>query len=589
MPDAQAVDAADEQDFLSLPELAAKYPSFVVQKDWVPATSCISPATDMISILLNCLDPLRVKDHHTLVRMCRLLQIGGQTPPEAGVNSFPKELADFIKEGSKLKGGRPFVYAEVAKDWFDACDDIHEGEGWKPLADALFTVVFKRLCNYNAVTKWFERSNFKVTDWAGFGHLNSQGEVEPRSRAEVHTTYENLYYWQRLVQGKSDETGEDIMTIKSKKFLTAWFMDGKMKTYKKVDCIAPSKHGRAVPAGVLNAWPGYRAEQLPPVPADLVLGLVKPIFDHLRLVICSTEEEFQFFIAWLAQHIQDPANKTGVGILLLGDQGVGKDIIPTWYIKKILGSRVGLQVGKVSHIFGEHSTLLQNKVMCVLDEADPATLSPHMSTLKDMMTADNLSCNPKGKKLYTIENVSNFLITSNNVKKPVSLESTDRRFAAFACNDSKRGDTAYFNTLGQSLNDRSARALYQFLTEFDLSAYGSFQAKRPETQIYRQLKEMHLPIFYSFLSHECVRYVGVETQFVSASSIFEDLMRWAAGANFETRSYNTTNFGIDFKALIAKGDAGVSKKRTASGKMYHVNWSKLEKCLKDNSLFNNNV
>ena len=101
--------------------------------------------------------------------------------------------------------GRPFDSAELARDWQGACNEIQEGEVWKTLADALFTEVFKSLCSYNAGTKIFERSNFKMTDWAAFCHINSQGQVEPRSSAEGSTTYENIFYWQRLVHTISDE------------------------------------------------------------------------------------------------------------------------------------------------------------------------------------------------------------------------------------------------------------------------------------------------------------------------------------------------------------------------------------------------
>jgi hypothetical protein len=592
MPDAGAGGGDEGQDFTTLPQLAAKYPSFVRKQDWTPAPHVVSPETQMIDIFVTSLDPRRLTDHRTLVRTCRLLQLG-QPPLEATTNSIPKELADFVEQYSELKG-LPFDFDEVARDWGDACADIQGGEIWKPLADALFTEVFKRLCNYNAVTKWFELGNFKVTDWAAFGHINSQGQVEPRSRAEVSTTYENIFYWQRKVHEISadeneKENEEESVSFESQPFLKSWFKDGKMRTYKKVDCIAPSKTGNTVPPGVYNSWPGFRAEKLPAVPDDQVDKLVELVLQHFRLVVCRTEEELQFVLAWLAQQIQDPANKSEVGIILIGDQGVGKDIILTWYINFLLGTDAGLQVGKASHIFGEHSTALQNKVLCVLDEADPATLKPHMPNLKDMMTAETLSFNPKGKKEYVTRNTTNFAITTNDNKNPVPVEPTDRRFVAFACNDSKRGDTAYFNALGKTLNDATARAFYQYLLKVNLADYRSFQAKRPETQVYRQLKEMNIPVFYSFLSHECARYGTVETQFQTSTSMFDELIKWADAANFDAKSYNSTNFGIDFKNLLAKGDSGVSKKRFASGRMYKIGWPKLEKCLKRLCLFNTNV
>jgi hypothetical protein len=132
MLDAGAGDAGEEQDYTTLPELAVKYPSFVLKQDWAPASRSISPETHMVDIFVNSLDPGRVLDHRTLFKTCRLLQLGGLPLMEKKLieneTSIPKKLADFVKQCSDVKGV-PFNFAEVAKDWRDACVDIKEGGG----------------------------------------------------------------------------------------------------------------------------------------------------------------------------------------------------------------------------------------------------------------------------------------------------------------------------------------------------------------------------------------------------------------------------------------------------------------------------
>jgi hypothetical protein len=605
MPDAGASGGDEEQDFTTLPELAAKYPSFVLKQDWSPASRTVSPETHIVDILVNSLDPRYVTDHRTLIRMCRLLQLGGQPTLEAETNSIPEKLVDFIEECSKLIG-RLFHSADVASVWQDACKDIQEGEVWKPLADVLFTEVFKCLCNYNAVTKWFERSNFKVMEWAMYCHVNSQGQVFPRTKVQVSTNYENQSYWRRVEVQETSKT-EGRVEIKSVPFLKTWFKDDQHRTYEKVDCIPPSKTGSVVPAGVYNTWKDFRASTLAAVPDDRVNKLIEPVLWHIRNVICANEEEVQFLLAWLARHLQDPANKTEVGIILTGAHGAGKDIIFTWYIEFLLGTDVGLQIGKASHILGDHATALQNKVLCVLDEANFATLKPHVDLLKDVITGKTLQLNPKGKDMFVTRSIVNLLLTTNH-DEPIPLDVGDRRWMALECNDSKKDDTAYFDELGKNLNDTTARAFYQYLLKFDLSDYGNFQAKRPHTQIYNQMKEGNLSVFHSFLSHECMRCAGEKPLFspdenevgcstekleksetCTADAMFAKFMKWAADANFETNSFNKTNFGLDFKKIMKKLDTGVTKKRVASAWMYTIEWSKLEKCLKRYGLFNTNV
>jgi hypothetical protein len=622
MADAGACSDDEAQDFESkistLPELAAKYPSFVLKKDWTPASNSVSPETQMIAILVGSLDPRCVTDHRTLLRTCRLLQLGWlpgfEKPlPKYETTSIPGKLADFIKQCSKVKG-LPFVFAELAREWLAACKDIDGGEVWRPLADALFADVFKRLCSYDAVKEWFQRSNFKVMEWATYCHVNSQGQVFPRTEPQLHTNYQNQYFWEIKKFPKTNKV-EAGVKINSEGFLKRWVKDGDMRTYERVDCIPPSKTGSVVPAGVYNIWKDFRASTLAAVPADRVDKLIEPVLWHIRNVICANEKEAQYLLAWLAQHLQDPARKTEVAIILTGAHGSGKDIIFTWYIEFLLGTDVGLQIGRASHILGDHATALQNKVLCVLDEANFATLKPHVELLKDVITGKTLQLNPKGKDMFVTRSIVNLLLTTNH-DEPIPLDAGDRRWMALECNDSKKGDTAYFDGLGKNLDDTTARAFYQYLLKFDLSDYGNFQAKRPHTRIYQEMMESNLSVFHNFLSHECMRNLGEKPMFspvenevggstekpektpekpepCTSGGIFAKFKSWAGDANLGIDAYAKTRLGKDFTNLMKKNDSGVTKKRSTlkgvSGNIYTIEWSKLEKCLKRYGLFNSNV
>jgi hypothetical protein len=611
MPDAGAGDGDEGQEFTTLPDLAAKYPSFTFKKDWTPAPRSVSPETQMIDIFVDSLDPRSVTDLRALIRMCRLLQMGGapliKKPLTKNKKEYiPEKLVDFIKQCSKVTG-LPFVSDEVAKDWQDACNDIKGGEVWRPLADALFAEVFKNVCSYTAVKEWFQRRTFRVTEWNGFGHVNLQGQVFQRNKLQLTTNYENQSYW-RIVQVPETTKAEGRVEIQSAPFLLKWIKDDEVKKCEKVDCIPP---GCEVPSDVYNTWQGFKAETLPAVPDDQVNKLIEPILEHFRNVICATEEEVQFCLAWMAQQVQKPAEKSGVGIILSGPQGAGKNIIHEWHVKSVLGTDVAKQTGELQSILGKHSTALQNKVLCLLDEANYETLKPYNDVIKNLMTGPTLDLNPKNKDAYITRNLINLMVTTNN-DKSVHLEVGERRWVVFECNDSKKHDTAYFNLLSKNLNDTTARAFYQYLLKFDLSDYGNFQAKRPHTQLYNQMKEGNLSVFYTFLSHECMRYAGEtpifppvenevgcstetpkktpeKTESCKSSSIFAKLREWAGDANFDIGSYKITNFGLDFKNLMKKKDNGVDKKRTGTGWTYIIDWLKLEKCLKRNGLFNNNV
>lgn len=318
--------------------------------------------------------------------------------------------------------------------------------------------------------------------------------------------------------------------------------------------------------------------------------LVEPILEHFRSVICSNNEQLEFHLAWMAQQVQDPAHKTGVGIIYLGEQGVGKDIVTGWFANDVLGKNVAIQCGDTAPIFGTHAVGLQSKVLCVLDEADAGSLKPHIPLLKASMTSDTLDFNPKNKAPYKVQSLVNFWFTSNT-QNPIPLEASDRRFVAFECNNSKKGDNDYFTTLGQRLNNRSARAFFQYLQKVDLRDYCNFQAKRPETEMYHRLKQMNIPMFHTFLSSQCFENPDPEAESCEkAKSMFQQLQAWADSSNFSHRSYTMTSFGRDFSDLMSKySDHGVEKKRTGQGFRYAIKWRKLEECLKENNLFSHDA
>jgi hypothetical protein len=237
---------------------------------------------------------------------------------------------------------------------------------------------------------------------------------------------------------------------------------------------------------------GCRAETLPEIPDAQVNELISPILEHIRGVICSTDEEAEYFLARLAQQVQHPAHKSGVDLM----------------------------------------------------------------------------------------------ITTTN-KNPFPLEASDARFVVFECNDSRKGDFAYFENLAAHLNDKTARAFYQFLLKFDLSDYGCFKAKRPETQTLRH--PLKIPAFYNFLSYECINCAGGAPEACESAAMFDKFKKWAGDAKFELVSYTATKFRTDFNSLMKKVESGVDTKRTAKGHAYTINWTKLESCLKRHGLFTANV
>jgi hypothetical protein len=593
MTDMQAhSDGGDNADFKSLKELASSHPNLVWNHDITTASRSDSPATKMIKVFLENLDRRQVTDDLSLIRTCCLLQMARANNSQIQDTAVPEELFKFLISWSETQGRRfdDRAAKRVKAAWECARVDIEKGSDWQLFADSLWLEIFNNLFSYKAVKKKFELRNFKVMDMSCYAFITSDGKPTPRKQAELSTNYGNLWCWSRVVTPVSDDNEEEIVEFKCTKFLPSWFNDESMRTYAKFDCIAPSKSGHVVPPDVFNTWTGFLAAKLPAVPDDEVAELIEPFIQHYRLVICSTEEQVQFQLAWFARQVQDPANKTGVGIIYMGDQGVGKDIVTEFIVEKVFGTDVATQSGEVTHLFEKHSLERENKVLCVLDEASGAKVKEYIPNIKATMVAPRISFNAKFGAIYKLLCIINYMFTSNDTL-PMPIEASDRRMVVFQCNNSKKGDTGYFNKILRSAaNPRAARAFFQFLQKFDLSGYENFQACRPETAMYRRLKEMSLSLFYQFMSFKCVQQADFEYDVQGATYIFDSLKEWADGANIKRSDYTKTQLGLDFAHLMENyADHGVTKNRRSSGMQYRIEWAKLEACLKRYSLFDSNA
>ena len=608
---------------MCLRALSFRHPMFAWKPVLALATQYQKPSTHALEVLLKNLDEGHVADPDALIRTCFLLHAkrdastGESTSSQSqrDVCPAPRGLLFFLRRSATAQS-RPWDVAATEEAWRSAGRDIAEGAEQALFAEAVQTHVFQHLFAYKAVKTQFEEHTFKVLDVGGFVHVQSSGGLEQRNKSEITTMFENMWYWQDEGGGdaegaggagggcESDMEGEEDeppqVVYKTKQFIPRWFKDNNLLTYNVVDCIPPSVSGEEVPNKVYNSWRGFIAETLPEVPASEVEALVEPILEHFRSVICDTPEEVAFHLAFFGQMVQYPGTPTQVGILYCGAQGVGKDIVTVFVADHVLGGNAALRSGNAGHVLGEHSVALVNKVFCVLDEADSATMKAHACLMKDMVTGPTLSVNPKHKTAIIKRNLCNFLVTSND-RCPLQLEIGDRRYVAFACNDSQARNTAYFDGLAAHLKKpRVARAFFQYLQKIDLSGYKNFQAVRPKTALYEQLIQRNNSLFNQFLTSKCLAHPGPDAQTSSTpTEILLEMKAWAEKVGFTTecRRYNTKVLGEDFGAMLLSAQSqavdsvgrsanGIRKYKRSGGQLaYEITWRRLESSLRANSTF----
>ncbi len=163
--------------------------------------------------------------------------------------------------------------------------------------------------------------------------------------------------------------------------------------------------------------------------------LVKPFLHHLKDVWCRGDDaSFRYCVSWMASILQQPWKKTGVAIVLQGEQGSGKGIIVTEFLAKIVGQHHYSHVTGLEQVCGQfNAPALATACLVFVDEAGhraaAASHVQHAAKLKALITESHHTVTDKHLPAMTMQSFANFIISSND-EHVVAVEPKDRRYFA---------------------------------------------------------------------------------------------------------------------------------------------------------------
>ncbi|PZR74381.1 MAG: hypothetical protein DI537_45920 [Stutzerimonas stutzeri] len=132
-----------------------------------------------------------------------------------------------------------------------------------------------------------------------------------------------------------------------------WLNSPKRREYKGVVFEPQGAH-----SDYYNYWQGFAVEPNPNASCARFL-------DHLRHNICRGEEGlFKWFVAWLAQMVQQPSEKPGVAVVLRGGRGTGKTIVGE-YVGAMLHRRNYVQIAQSKQLVGNFNAHLEQAVLAI--------------------------------------------------------------------------------------------------------------------------------------------------------------------------------------------------------------------------------
>ena len=279
------------------------------------------------------------------------------------------------------------------------------------------------------------------------------------------------------------------------------FRDDKMKPYSLWDLFIDNQIQFTVKAlkfysedeQVFSYFRGYDYKQLDEVKEELI----KPFLNHIHDVIANKNEDvYKYILVWIASVLQKPNFKTGVALVILGNQGTGKNVF-TNVICKLMARYANENVTSIESVVGKFNAILENKKLLVLNELQSIDCNKYLNSdaLKSVITDKKININQKNEPERLTENVANFMMVSNN-NIPIKIECTDRRYMVTKTSDEKRGDFDYFDNLCDSFTPEFYENLFTFFMMLDVKNYNL--RKIPNTDAKETIKEASLSSYHLF-------------------------------------------------------------------------------------------
>ncbi len=248
----------------------------------------------------------------------------------------------------------------------------------------------------------------------------------------------------------------------------AWVKSPRRRTCQKI-VFSP---GEEVASKFYNLWKGFTIKPLDTIPTPRAAESVEAFLYHVKQNICAGDSGlYVWLMAYLGHMIQKPNILPMVALVLRGKKGVGKNV----FINQI-GGFLGMHYTTESTkhaIANNFNSLLENKLLLVLDEAFWSGDKQNEGVLKSWITAVKHVIERKGHERYEVRNRMRLIILAND-EWAIPASADERRYAVFEVGENKMQDTDFFGGIvdGLAANEGEGhRLLLKTLLEVDVSAF----------------------------------------------------------------------------------------------------------------------
>jgi hypothetical protein len=297
---------------------------------------------------------------------------------------------------------------------------------------------------------------------------------------------------------------------------------------------------------------------------------------HIKSLCNFEEKPSQFIEKWLGHVFQMPDTKTGVCIIMTGEEGTGKDTF-TDIIASIMGrQRRFITASPENDVWGRFNSMMANCCFVQLSEIDRMNTNAYMGKIKDIITNPTINIEDKGLKPYTTQSNHNFIIPTNN-DLPINLSKKQRRFCIVSTSSINIGNKAYFAELFKIMEDKNAlKSIYEYFMNLK-DVPEKFSVDDINVSLYQEeMKKNCVEDIIEFMKYRCIEK-KTEIENIMSIDLLKEFSTWRIVNKLPNREWNCKSFGIRMSKMMIENQNCISKERTMIGVRYMFDYTKLYK------------
>lgn len=387
----------------------------------------------------------------------------------------------------------------------------------------------KKILSYREEKELFEKDHAKILYPVMYVYRpkDKNKKLELMSLKDLKTTYQH----KRCIIIRQTPKGVDYEQEVS--FITKWIEDANIKLYDYKEFIPPPLKSKD---DTYNTWMPFSIFDIPYDKENTEYN--KEVLDRFLGYGNGLlgEEVFKYCLAYFANRLQNPANRTKVSIILYGVEGDGKNMFFDIF-KNIFGLKYFHELEKGKDLFKDHAYWEIGRLFILINEGDPKDMRGNSEVLKARITTDTINANPKGVNMFTEANYCDYLMTTNN-DDAVSINDASRRYLICQSSCKYRGNDSFFVPFANAIvkNDRALRVIAEYLMNFNISEViptGNFQKHIPNTEIMKEVKESNMDYVERFMREKYESIVKFDG--IPIDGLFSMWRGWCDTCNIDSR------------------------------------------------------